>query len=641
MIIATAGHIDHGKTALLEALTGHAGDQRREEQERGITIDLGYRYADLGGATTLGFIDVPGHERFVHNMLAGAAGVDLALLVVAADDGVMPQTREHLAILSLLGIPRLWVALSKCDRVDQQQQTAAQAEINNLLADGPYADAPLFSLSSMTGAGISALREALLVEADTIAQRAEHNHFRLSVDRAFSVSGSGTVVTGTALSGRVAVGDSLLLLDSKGAQQQVRVRGLHAQNQTAESAQAGQRVALNLAGERLRAEHIQRGNWLLPPALLNSSRRLDIQLTLLADAARALEHWTPVHVHLGAQRLTGRVALLEHARLAPDSSGLAQLVLDAQTNAVYGDRVVLRDQSAWHTLGGGVVLDPSAPTRHRRTPTRLAQLHALSQGGLEIALPTLLSGADNGLAPDTLERTFNRPQHSWQLPQGTVNKATSSGPRLFAEHIWQQHQLTLTEALARFHQEQPDEPGPDRSRLRRYGLPHLEPAVFSAVLDEALADASIAASGPWLHMPEYRVRLSAEEEALKARLWPHLEAGGINPPWVRDLARLENCDEGQVRALLLKLARLGQLHQVVRDLFYCESAIEQLTECVINLAADQQTLQVVEVRDVLGLGRKRCVQLLEYLDRLGVTRRFGNHRRLREESSIVLRSKTR
>lgn len=641
MIIATAGHIDHGKTALLKALTGHSGDRRREEQERGITIDLGYSYADLGGEVTLGFIDVPGHERFVHNMLAGAAGVDLALLVVAADDGVMPQTREHLAILALLGIARLWVALTKCDRVDAQRLATAKTDIQALLASGPYADAPFFNLANITGEGVPALREALLAEAKNIAKHADTGHFRLSVDRAFSVSGAGAVVTGTALAGRVTVGDSLLLADINGSYQRVRVRGLHAQSQVAEEAQTGQRVALNLAGERLKAEQIQRGSWLLPPALLNPSRRLDIQLTLLATASRPLEHWTPVHVHLGAQRLTGRVALLEHARLSPGSSGLAQLVLDGHTNAVYGDRVVLRDQSAWHTLGGGIVLDPAAPTRQRRTSERLAQLQALAQGGLVGALPVLLSGANNGLAPDTLERQFNRPQPSWHLPQGTISKHTSSGPRLFAESVWQRHRSTLVEALTRFHQEQPDEPGPDRSRLRRYALPYLEPAVFSALLDEALLDASVVASGPWLHMPEYQVRLSATEEVLKSQLWPHIEAGGIDPPWVRDLARLEKADETQVRALLLKLARMGQLHQVVRDLFYSEPAIEKLAQCAITLAKNDNTLEVVEFRDALCLGRKRCVQLLEYLDRLGVTRRFANQRRVREESSMVLRIKTR
>ena len=641
MIIATAGHIDHGKTALLTALTGQSGDQRSEEQQRGITIDLGYRYANLGGEALIGFIDVPGHERFIHNMLAGAAGVDLALLVVAADDGVMPQTREHLAILTLLGIPRLWIVLSKCDRVDLQQQNAAETEIKTLLASSAYSNSPIFRASNLSGAGISVLRDALLAEAKQITKQAEQAHFRLSVDRAFSISGTGTVVTGTALSGSVSVGDSLLLVDSKGAHQSVRVRGLHAQNCVAETAQAGQRVALNLAGDRLKAQQIDRGNWLLPSALLGASRRLDIQLSLLPDAARALEHWTPVHIHLGAQHLTGRVALLEDTRLTPGSSGLAQLVLDDMTQAVYGDRLVLRDQSAWHTLGGGVVLDPNPPTRQRRTPVRLAQLQALCQGGLETALPALLNAAVNGLAPATLECKFNRPQQGWLLPQGTVSKKTSSGSRLFTETLWQQHRLALIEALTRFHQEQPDESGPDRSRLRRYGLPHLEPAVFSALLDEALIDASILSSGPWLHMPEHQVRLSDSEAALQAQLWPHLEANSINPPWLRDLARLEQCDETLVRALLLKLTRLGQLHQVVRDLFYSESAIEQLAHAAISLAKDNNSLEVIAFRDSLGLGRKRSIQLLEYLDRLGVTRRFGNQRRIREESSIVLRIKSR
>ncbi|PSF13272.1 selenocysteine-specific translation elongation factor [Marinobacter fuscus] len=640
MIIATAGHIDHGKTALLAALTGQAGDHRREEQSRGITIDLGYRYASLGDGDTLGFIDVPCHERFVHNMLAGAGGVDLALLVVAADDGVMPQTREHLAILALLGIPRLWLVLTKCDRVDAAQQAAAEADIRNLLATTTYRNAPGFRVSSITGEGVDELRQALVAEAGQSARSNPGTWFRLSVDRAFSISGAGTVVTGTALAGRIAVGDSLLLARASGEHQTVRVRGLHAQNQVAEQARGGQRVAINLAGDRLKAEQIERGSWLLQPELLNPSRRLDIQLSLLPDAPKALAHWSPVHIHLGAQHLTGRVALLEQQSLSPGQTGLAQLVMNGHCQAVWGDRVVIRDQSARQTLGGGPVLDPAGPTRQRRSEARLAQLRALASGGLDNALPSLLAQADNGLAPDTLQRQFNQSPEHWHSPSGTLEKATARGPRLFSEAIWQNHQAALTDALSRFHQEHPDEPGPDRSRLRRYGVPYLEPAVFAALLDEALADKQILTSGPWLHRPDHQVRLSDEEEALKARLWPHLEHGGINPPWVRDLARLEDVGEDQVRALLRKLARLGQLHQVVRDLFYPESGIEQLVRQVLVLSGDDNQFEVIDFRDAVGLGRKRCVQLLEYLDRLGVTRRFGNQRRIRHESSMVSRVKT-
>lgn len=641
MIVATAGHIDHGKTALLEALTGHAGDRRREERERGITIDLGYRFVELGDAATLGFIDVPGHERFVHNMLAGAGGVDLALLVVAADDGVMPQTREHLAILALLGIPRLWVALSKCDRADAPRRAQVEAEIKALLAGSPFHMAPCFALSSVTGDGVETLRDALEHAARGVAQGVDEGHFRLSVDRAFSVTGAGVVVTGTAIAGRVAVGDSLWLTDSNDATQRVRVRGLHAQNRVAQAASAGQRVALNLAGERLKAGQIERGSWLLPDALLGGSRRLDIRLSLLADAPRALEHWTPVHVHLGAQHLTGRVALLEGPRLAPGESALAQLVLNAHAHGVHGDALVLRDQSAWHTLGGGVVLDPLAPSRQRRTPARLAQLHALSEASLELALPALLKGADNGLAPERLERQFNRQQAGWQLPHTAIQVETARGARLFDRSRWEALGMALIEALGYFHGEQPDEPGPDRSRLRRFGMAHgvpaLEPAVFTALVDVVLADGRLAATGPWLHLPDHRVRLSEAEELLKIRLMAHLYGGGIDPPWVRDLARLERCDEAEVRGLLRKLARMGELHQVVRDLFYPESTIEALAVKAVAIAEADGTLSVIRFRDALGIGRKRCVQLLEYLDRIGVTRRFGNERRVREESDVVQR----
>lgn len=645
MIIATAGHIDHGKTALLEALSGHAGDRRREERDRGITIDLGYRYADLGGEVTLGFIDVPGHERFVHNMLAGAGGVDLALLVVAADDGVMPQTREHLAILALLGIPRLWVALTKCDRVDAERRAQAEAGVMALLADGPFHDAPCFTLSSISGEGVARLREALVAEAQGVARRADDGHFRLSVDRAFSVTGAGVVVTGTAVAGRVTVGDGLWLVDGEDGRQRVRVRGLHAQSRVAETATAGQRVALNLAGDRLRAERVERGSWLLPQALLGSSRRLDIRLSLLADAPRALEHWTPVHVHLGAQHLTGRVALLECPRVSPGGTALAQLVLNGYVHAVHGDALVLRDQSAWHTLGGGVVLDPMAPTRQRRTPARLAQLHALAEGEFEHALPALLESAGNGLAPELLERQFNRPRGGWQLPESAITLETPRGPRLFDAGRWRRLGEMLVDALGRFHDEQPDEPGPDRSRLRRYGvsqgLPQLEPAVYTALVEAALADGRLASSGPWLHLPDHRVRLSEAEERLKSRLLVHLEDGGVDPPWVRGLAKLEGGDEALMRVLLRKLARMGELHQVVRDLFYPESTIEALADTAVSLADDEGTLRVITFRDALGIGRKRCVQLLEYLDRIGVTRRFGNERRIREESSVVQRIRTR
>jgi len=632
LIVGTAGHIDHGKTALLQALTGQQGDRRREERERGITIDLGYVYADLGEGSLTGFIDVPGHERFVHNMLAGASGIDCVLLVVAADDGVMPQTREHLAIVELLGIRRALVALTKIDRVEPARIAEVEQQIEALLTAGPLAGAPIFPLSSIRGDGIDALRTALIEEAARTAARSDSGHFRLAIDRAFSVTGAGVVVTGTAFAGRVRIGDELLLGPTG---KRVRVRGLHAQNREADDAHAGQRVALNLAGERLAVEQIHRGDWLLHPLLRAPTQRIDIDFQLLPGEAHELKHWTPVHVHLGAQDVTARVALLEDASLAPGELAFAQLLLNAPSHAVHGDRVVLRDQSAQRTLGGGRVLDPSAPPRNRHRQARLAVLRALAGDTLEDILPGLLPSALNGLDPALLERQFNRPRQTWRLPDEALEIDTRLGPRLFESGTWDYLGQSLVAALQRFHETQPDELGPDRDRLRRYALPQLERPAYLALLESLLAVGTIEASGPWLHLPGHRVRLSEEEEALKARLWPLLEAARFNPPWVRDLASALDVEEDRIRHLLRKLSRIGELQQVVKDLFYPDATIRQLASQVLDMERQSGVIRAAAFRDQIQLGRKRSIQLLEHFDRIGLTRRFGNERKVRRDSALA------
>ncbi|MCQ4312263.1 selenocysteine-specific translation elongation factor [Pseudomonas stutzeri] len=638
MIIGTAGHIDHGKTALLKALTGQDGDRRREERLRGITIDLGYLYASIGERDLTGFIDVPGHERFVHNMLAGACGIDCVLLVIAADDGVMPQTREHLAIVELLGIRRALVALTKIDRVEPTRADEVRRQIEALLTPGPLAGAPIFPVSSTTGEGIEALRAALIEQTAGEQKRSEDGYFRLAIDRAFSVTGSGVVVTGTAFAGQVRVGDELTLSPTG---RSVRVRGLHAQNREAQAARAGQRVALNLAGERLAVAQISRGDWLLEPALQASTRRIDIEFTLLPSEARELRHWTPVHIHLGAQDVTGRIALLEGECLAPGGHVHAQLLLNAPAHAVHGDRVVLRDQSAQRTLGGGRVLDPFAPPRNRHRQARLAQLRALGGDTLEDILPALLPSAINGLEPTLLARQFNRPRETWRLPDEALEVATRLGPRLFDRGVWDYLEQSLVAALQRFHEEQPDELGPDRDRLRRYALPQLERPVFIALLEQTLAAGTVEASGPWLHLPGHRVRLSDDEEALKARLWPLLSSGRFDPPWVRDLARDLEIAEDQVRNLMRKLARIGALQQVVKDLFYPDSTIRQLADQILLIEQQSGVIRAAAFRDQIQLGRKRSIQLLEHFDRIGLTRRFGNERKIRPDSALALEAEFR
>ncbi|MFI8480652.1 selenocysteine-specific translation elongation factor [Pseudomonas sp. NPDC078700] len=633
MIVGTAGHIDHGKTALLQALTGHKGDRRPAERERGITIDLGYLYADLGDGQLTGFIDVPGHERFVHNMLAGSSGIDLLLLVVAADDGVMPQTREHLAIAELLGIRRAIVAMSKIDRVDSQQVIAVQQQVTQLLSTGPLAGSSIYPVSTLNGGGIAELREALKNNAEHVQQRSLSGHFRLPIDRAFSVSGAGIVVTGTAKAGQVSVGDELTLSPSG---RSLRVRGIHAQNQQADHAFAGQRVALNITGERLALEHVRRGDWLLTPALHAPTTRIDIQLEILPGENRDFSHWTPVHVHLAAQDVTGRVALLDGTHVEPGKTALAQILLNAPVHAVHNDRLVIRDQSAQRTVAGGRVLDPFAPARNRRSEARLAQLNSLLVDSLETALPTLLMSAVNGLDPTLIERQFNRPRAQWALPADVLEINTRLGLRLFSTCVWQQLTEQLLQGLGRFHGECPDELGPDRDRLRRYALPILERPVFISLLEQQLACGAVANSGPWLHLPEHQVQLGEADEALREQLWPLLLAGNFDPPWVRDLASSLQKPEAEVRLLLRKLARLGLLHQVVKDLFYPEQTVRQLAAIAQTIEQQNGSIKPAIWRDAISLGRKRSIQLLEYFDRIGFTRRLVGERKIRMDSALAV-----
>ncbi|MBF8780119.1 selenocysteine-specific translation elongation factor [Pseudomonas fulva] len=634
MIVGTAGHIDHGKTALLQALTGQTGDRRQEERARGMTIDLGYRYASLRqGAPLVGFIDVPGHERFIHNMLAGAHGIDLVLLVVAADDGVMPQTREHLAIIELLGIPQAIVAISKCDRVEPGRVAQVQAQVASLLAAGPHAGAPQFALSSVTGEGLEALREALWQAQGQVRGRSVRGGFRLAVDRAFSVAGTGIVVTGTALAGQAEVGESLVLGK---AGRPVRVRGLHAQNRPAQQAEAGQRVALNITGERLALEQIRRGDWLLPAWLHAPSQRVDIECYLLPGESRPFEHFSAVHVHLGTQDVTARVALLEADKLQPGRRMFAQLLLDAPLQAVHGDRLVLRDQRAQRTLGGGRVLDPFGPSRHRRSEARLRQLGVLAGcASLEDALPGLLQSAPSGLDPQRLERQFNRPRDSWQLPEDVQVVVTRQGPLLFAGQRWHALKAELLERLSLFHAREPDQLGPDRDRLRRFAAMPLERPAFIALLEALIAEAKIDNSGPWLHLPDHQVRLGDADAALWERLKPSLLQGQFDPPWVRTLAAAQQHDEAEVRLLLRKLARAGVVHQVVRDLFYPQEMIQRMADLLLQQAARSPIVQVAAYRDLLGIGRKRTVQILEYFDRLGLTRRVADQRYIRTDSALA------
>ena len=382
MIIGTAGHVDHGKTALVKALTGVDADRLAEEKRRGITIDLGYAYAG-----DLGFIDVPGHERFVHTMLAGATGIDTALLVVALPEGIRPQTREHLQILSLLGIEQGVVALTKAD-LAADRVPEVTAAMRALLADTKLRDASIVPVSAVSGEGVDALRAELL--ASSVRDRDAAGYPRLAVDRAFTLPGAGLIVTGTLVAGRIAVDDRLVLSPSG---LEVRVRGLHAQNRQAAEAHAGQRVALNITGPRLSKDAVTRGDWVLHPDIHAPTAELDARITLLPDTPRAMRPDTWVHLHLAAAHVMARVSLLDRERLEPGETALVRLTLQQPIGTLARDRIVLRDTGATSTIGGGLVLDPFPPRRGRRTAMRLAQLAALEAADAAEALRERLAVA--------------------------------------------------------------------------------------------------------------------------------------------------------------------------------------------------------------------------------------------------------
>ncbi|HZP92037.1 MAG TPA: selenocysteine-specific translation elongation factor [Burkholderiales bacterium] len=631
MIIGTAGHIDHGKTALIKALTGVDADRLPEEKARGITIDLGYAYVPLVPGEIAGFVDVPGHEGLVHNMLAGATGIDFVLLVVAADDGPMPQTVEHLEILELLGIERGAVAITKIDAVDDARLERVRGEISQLTAGIGLASAPVFCVSNVTGEGIPALRAYLAEQSALSARRGADGRFRLAVDRCFTLTGAGTIVTGTVHSGAVRVGDSVMVSPSGIA---VRVRGIHAQDRPAESGRAGQRCALNLSAPGFDRSRVGRGDWILDPSAHAPTARLDARVRVLAREGKPLRHWTPVHLHLGTSDVLARVATLEGDAIEPGGSGLVQLVIDTPVGALHGDRFVLRDQSSRRNLGGGVVLDPFAPQRGRRAQSRLYLLRAFDREDPASALQTALQHSPFGVNLSRFACAWNLTEQDMQdLAERTaMRKAGDAESALgFSAEHWAALKLQALARLREEHVRSPDMLGVGRERLRRLTAPALAQAAFDALVDELLAEAAIARNGPWLHAPDHRVTLTLNEQKLWAKILPLLEADAFNPPRVRDLAAALLVEEDAVRKLLRHVARLGEIYPVAHDHYFTARAVSGLAEIASSLADAAGAVEAAAFRDRIGTGRKIAIQILEFFDRVGYTRRVKDQHRLRQE----------
>lgn len=714
MMIGTAGHIDHGKTSLVRALTGTDTDRLPEEKKRGMSIELGYAFlapSDDGPAVGKGsvapaatacqtevvpafglprepiaFIDVPGHEKLLHTMISGATGIDFALLLVAADDGVMPQTREHLAVLSLLGIDRGVVAITKIDRVDEARVQEVTQQARALLADTPLAHAPIIPVSATRGDGVAELRQLLRAEAARLdaahgADRTADPHgsessvraaaatepagttaestanttaalpaqagFRLAIDRVFSLDGVGTVATGTVHAGRVQVGDVLQQVPD--GPKELRVRSLHAQNRSTDSAHAGQRCAINLAG--IERDQLQRGHWLAQPGIASVSDRLDVELHLWHAEPRAIRSGTRVHVHLGTTASPAAVAVLDADNLAPGRTGLAQLVLPQPLAAWHGDRLILRDAAGQRIIGGGRVLDSRAPVRYRRTPQRLQLLQALQRPTLRDRLAGLLETCEHGVDLRQWQQVFGLASVAeFDASLQTLPHRRLAGDFIIGEPAWQHLRRTVLDTLAAYHQNATDEIGPDAARLRRLARLRMDDAHWRLLLDALVQEGSVAQSGAFVHLPEHGSQLAARDETLLQRLTPHLMEAGAQGAWVRDLAEHIGEPAANLRPAMARLARSGHLYQVVKDLYLDAATAARLAALVRQLALENKEpvdsaevqrasnplpiLTVARFRDASGLGRKRAVQMLEFFDRIGLCRRVGDTHVLRLESEV-------
>lgn len=577
MIVATAGHIDHGKTTLVKALTGVDTDRLPQEKARGISIDIGFAYWKAPGGAVVGFVDVPGHERFVSNMLAGVCSIDYAMLVIAADDGVMPQTREHLNIVDLLGIAHGIVVITKADRVDDRGMDAVQRQARDLLESTSLQGARLLPVSAASGQGIEELRGELANAAAGFRRGAtEGRRLRYAVDRAFTVVGSGTVVTGTVFDGAVRIGDRLIL--SPGGRE-ARVRGIQKDGAKAERAEAGERCALNLAGVEL--SQVQRGDWVLHPDLHAPSTRLDVELRVLAGEKHALRHWTPVHLHLGTRDVTARVTLRRGESVEPGERAFARLVVDQPMVASRGDRFILRDQSAQRTIGGGWVLDAAPPQRRMPYELQLRQQQALAAPSAKDALLALMACAPAGVNAQAFARNFNL------------------DPAAFAQ------------------------------LLKQAGLASVGNGAQALVLTQAQAQACLVRQAP------QAVPVNPEHVRLWQLAEPVLQRAGLAGATVTEVAEIIRAKEAVLRDMLHRKAQSGDAVRVSDERFYSRVTVDEFIRVAhaTAQAVPGGRFTAAKFRDGAGIGRALAVQVLEALDRIGVTQRVADARVLRDRTA--------
>jgi len=652
IIVGTAGHIDHGKTSLVRALTGIDADRLKEEKERGITIDIGF--ADLTvGDVHFGFVDVPGHERFVKNMLAGAHGIDLVMLVVAADESVMPQTREHFDICRLLEVKSGLVVITKADLVDEEFLQLVEDEVAGFVAGSFLEGAPVLRISSRTGAGVDELKKTLARLAAKAQERDDTAVARLPIDRVFTIKGFGTVVTGTLIAGRIRAGDELELLPSisSSGSRRARARGLQVHGKSTQEAFAGERAAINLQG--IEVVEVERGQTLAPAGRLRVSSMLDARLQLLKSAPRSLRTRSRVRLHIGTAEVLARVILLGQSELAPGASCFAQLRLETPTLALPGDHFIVRGYSPVVTIGGGMIID-AGPQKHRlreaaQAATRLGELAAADEieriallvemageRGMSSAEIAARSGSPDEMIKRAAEamikarRAVTASQNP-QSGQGGQSGQSSLTP-LIARPAFEELAKRVRALLKEFHRKSPLESGMGREEIREKIFTHLSPDIFRAVIASLVERNEVVAEKDLLRLATHRIALSAEEQAAKDHLAELFAKAGLQPMSLEEAiaqAGLQfGIDAGRAQRFAQMLINSGELVRVA-DLIFHRGALDGLRETLRKFKAERGAkLDVGAFKDLTGISRKYAIPLLEYLDLQRVTRRAGDAREI-------------
>jgi selenocysteine-specific elongation factor len=626
IIVGTAGHIDHGKSTLIEALTGTHPDRLEEEKRRGITIDLGFAFLEENGVR-FGFVDVPGHERFVKNMLAGASGVDLVLLVIAAEEAIKPQTREHFEICRLLGVEGGVIALTKIDLVDRPSLELAQMEVEEFVKGSFLADARIVPVSAKSGQGLADLKKALQQAAAQIKAKDAGRYFRLPIDRAFPVKGFGTVVTGTLISGQVAVGDEVELLP---AAKRLRVRGLQSGGKRVERAEAGQRTAVNLAG----VEHsdLARGMLIAAPGRFPPTRRIDVRFQLLASA-QALKSRNRVHFHAGTSETIGEIYLYESGELLPGETGLAQFRLQDDVVLVKGDRFIARKFSPVSTIGGGVVLDPLARRPTRKDSNRVNFLQIMESGSRAEVVAAMTERSLLGLpASEIVARTGWLERELQETALGLANskavRIVSSEPlQLFSEIRFGEICEKLFERVERFHKENPLLPGVTREDLRASLGRRVRPETFRCALEELAQRKKLTVEGDLVKKPGSEITLTPEEERARQQIEEAFRKTGLAVPSVKEVLAQLAIDGRRSEKILQILLREKVLVRVSADLIFHSSALGKLSALLAGYKKTTgERITVPGFKELTGITRKYAIPLLEYLDRQRLTRRAGDER---------------